>query len=79
MDEYIRKKDASSAITLALSCDDPFQLLGIPLGLVDASQVKRNYRMISVLIHPDRCHVHGAEDAFKKIGTAKVSRFLHTW
>ena len=73
MEERTRAKDAASAITLILSCDDPFTLLGISRGSkVDAKEVTQTFRKLSILIHPDRCNIHGAEEAFKKIGAAKV-------
>ena len=84
MEGYIRTRDAESVIQLVLSCDDPFLLFGIPHGIVDAGEVITLYRKISLLIHPDRCQFQGAEEAFKKIGTAKVgncarNHFIHEY
>ncbi len=32
--------------------------------------MKRAYRKLAMRLHPDKCHLNGAEDAFKKVGAA---------
>ena len=72
MNEFIRSKDAAGAINLALTCNDPFALLGINPEEFHTINVDKNYRRVSLLIHPNNTSSPQANDAFVNIGKAKV-------
>ena len=49
--------------------DDYFEILGIKESATD-DEIKKAYRKMALLLHPDKCQEDGAEEAFKKIGEA---------
>ena len=61
---------------LALECLDcaTSQVLGVPLGAADAD-VRRRFRQMAPRVHPDKCRLPRAEDAFTLLNTA-VTRLL---
>jgi curved DNA-binding protein CbpA len=34
------------------------------------SQVKKSYRQMAIALHPDKCRLEGAAEAFQRVGTA---------
>lgn len=72
MNEFVRSKDATGAINLALTCNDPFILLGINPEEFHTINVEKFYRRVSLLIHPNNTTNPQANDAFVNIGNAKV-------
>jgi DnaJ-class molecular chaperone len=49
--------------------DEHYKLLGIQRASTD-DEMKRAYRKLAMRLHPDKCHLNGAEDAFKKVNAA---------
>ena len=47
----------------------PVQVLSVP-GKASAQEVKRQYRKLAALVHPDKCRLPRAEEAFKLLGKA---------
>ena len=45
------------------------QVLGIPPEAAEAD-FKRQYRKLAAQVHPDKCKLDGAEEAFKLLGRA---------
>ena len=50
------------------------QVLGVPPGVAEAD-VRRRFRQMAPRVHPDKCCLPRAEDAFKLLNTA-VTRLL---
>ena len=44
-------------------------ILGIEEGATD-DEIKKAYRKMALLLHPDNCQENGADEAFKKVGEA---------
>ena len=44
-------------------------ILGIEEGATD-DEIKKAYRKMALLLHPDKCQENGAAEAFKKVGEA---------
>ena len=61
----------SAAILRVQKANDHYAVLGVGRG-VDADAVKRAYKSLALLLHPDRNGQPGAEDAFKKLLEAYV-------
>ncbi len=36
----------------------------------DLDTIKKSYRRLAMLVHPDRCNLTGSTEAFKKVGNA---------
>lgn len=49
--------------------NDYYKILQLPRSC-SLKDVKTAYRKLALLLHPDKCKVAGAEDAFKKVSTA---------
>ena len=49
--------------------DDYYKVLNVDKKATTA-QIKKEYRLIARIIHPDKCSLSGAEDAFKKLNAA---------
>ena len=47
-----------------------FGRLGLPRGLADISEVKRQYRQLALVVHPDKCNHVSAKEAFQKLSEA---------
>lgn len=62
------------AVTRTLQAKDNFGVLGIeppaPGQAVSPARLKRAYKVRCMELHPDRCHVQGAEEAFKRLQEA---------
>lgn len=43
------------------------QVLGIPKD-AEQADAKRQYRKLAAMVHPDKCALEGAEEAFKLLG-----------
>lgn len=78
MNDCITNNDAAGAVAIALDSCNPFTLLGIAPGEVNAAVLKKNYRKLSAMLHPDKCSHESAETAFKNISNAKVPKFLNS-
>ena len=58
--------------------DDYFEILGIKESATD-DEIKKAYRKMALLLHPDKCQEDGAEEAFKKIGEAYSKLLDEEW
>lgn len=50
-------------------CKDYYQILGVPKDASD-SDIKKAYKKLALLCHPDKNSAPGAADAFKAVGTS---------
>ena len=57
------------AIRRICACDDYYEMLGVGRDADDA-KLKQAYRKLALKLHPDKCALTGAEDAFKKVSAA---------
>ena len=46
------------------STKDYYKILGISKD-ADQNEIKKSYRKLALVLHPDKCSVAGAEEAFK--------------
>lgn len=59
---------AKKTIDRIVNQDDPYLIFELPTN-TPISEIKKTYRRLSLLIHPDKCDLPGAEEAFKKLST----------
>lgn len=59
----------SELIVKILQTDDYYEILGVTRSATEAD-IKKSYRNIARLIHPDKCNLEKCDEAFKKVGTA---------
>jgi hypothetical protein len=56
MDEIILNRSSIAAIDLITNTDNEFRILGLPPSAsVDADRLRKRFKQISLLIHPDKC------------------------
>lgn len=60
---------AEDSIKRILKESDYYSILDLPKDC-DVSLIKKQYRKLALLLHPDKCSIEGCEDAFKKFGGA---------
>lgn len=61
-----------AAIQRLLSCkgkNNPYSILGVSISSTD-EEIKKVYRKHAILVHPDKCQLPGAEEAFKILNNA---------
>jgi len=51
-------------------CEDYYAILGISDKSCSEDTIKRSYKKLALKLHPDKCKVRGAEDAFKAVSRA---------
>lgn len=68
---FMEASEYSVAILRVQKAKGHYSVLGVARG-ADANAVKRAYRALALLLHPDRNDQLGAEDAFKKLLEAYV-------
>lgn len=61
--------DAKSIIKKINKTEDFYCILNVDKDAT-TSQIKKEFRVLARVIHPDKCSEPGAEDAFKKLNTA---------
>jgi hypothetical protein len=54
---------------LCLAPNDYYGILGLARS-ADGEALKKAYRHLALHLHPDKCHVQGADEAFKRVGAA---------
>lgn len=63
-------EEAEQTIKKVTRCgDDYYAILGISKGSSD-DEIKKAYRKLALRLHPDKCSLPGAEEAFKKVSEA---------
>ncbi|VTZ81388.1 uncharacterized protein PY17X_1407400 [Plasmodium yoelii] len=67
----LKKEDAEKEINRILSNKNssPFEILGIHQN-INLDIIKNRYRQLSILIHPDKCKLEKANEAFHILNTA---------
>mmetsp|Transcript_8528 Transcript_8528/g.17298 ORF Transcript_8528/g.17298 Transcript_8528/m.17298 type:complete len:281 (-) Transcript_8528:71-913(-) len=58
---------AHATVNEVLRGKDSRGVLGLSAGPVANAALKKAYHQRCLLLHPDRCKAHGAEDAFKRV------------
>jgi len=61
--------EAGSEIRRVCSCKDFYEILRVERSCKD-EDLKKAYRKSAIRLHPDKCNLTGAEEAFKKVSTA---------
>eukprot|EP00928_Gymnodinium_smaydae_P038659 TRINITY_DN26617_c0_g3_i1.p1 TRINITY_DN26617_c0_g3~~TRINITY_DN26617_c0_g3_i1.p1 ORF type:complete len:180 (+),score=51.79 TRINITY_DN26617_c0_g3_i1:55-594(+) len=61
---------AAAAIARVLEAGDDYYSVLEVRREASKSDLKRAYRRLALLLHPDKCHEKNAEEAFKKVGEA---------
>lgn len=57
-------------VTRILSASNHFVLLELPVQATDVKIVKKQYKRLALLVHPDKCSHEHASEAFKKLTVA---------
>eukprot|EP00928_Gymnodinium_smaydae_P074223 TRINITY_DN57291_c0_g1_i1.p1 TRINITY_DN57291_c0_g1~~TRINITY_DN57291_c0_g1_i1.p1 ORF type:complete len:310 (+),score=56.59 TRINITY_DN57291_c0_g1_i1:71-931(+) len=61
--------ELGAEIRRVCSSKDFYQILKVERSC-KAGELKKAYRKLALRLHPDKCHLSGAEEAFKKVSTA---------
>ena len=69
MDANTGTADAASLIKRINGTEDFYRILNVDKDATTA-QIKKEFRLLARVVHPDKCSVPGAEDAFKKVNAA---------
>ncbi len=65
----VRTNDAAEIISTILATEDYYEILLVE-RTATVSEIKKSYRCIARIIHPDKCSLEKCDDAFKKVGAA---------
>ena len=57
---------------LACGAGQYYKVLGVPSN-IDDDGLRKSYRSLALRLHPDKCRVAGADEAFKRVGHAFAS------
>jgi DnaJ-domain-containing protein 1 len=68
-----RPSDASAEIQRILSESNNYYMVLHVTPSADVSEIKRNYKRLSLLLHPDRCTLERAKDAFQEVNIAHTT------
>ena len=61
--------EVAEAIARVLAADDAYEALGVESGASRAA-CKKAYRRLALRLHPDKCQLSNAEEAFKRVSAA---------
>lgn len=64
-----RSVDAAIEIERIQKTDDYYRILGVERN-AEKLTIKKAYRKLALKLHPDKCVLDGAEEAFKKVSSA---------
>lgn len=67
--EEDRSGKSAQLIARIAGTEDLYEVLGVPRDADDGA-VKRAYRKCALLLHPDKCQLEGAKEAFQKVSAA---------
>ncbi|CAD6991106.1 unnamed protein product [Ceratitis capitata] len=62
-------KEQLEAVRKVKGCKDYYEILSITKEATD-SEIKKSYKKLALLLHPDKNKAPGASDAFKAVGNA---------
>ncbi|XP_067615136.1 dnaJ homolog subfamily B member 12 [Eurosta solidaginis] len=62
-------KEQIEAVRKVKSCRDYYEILSVKKEATD-SEIKKSYKKLALLLHPDKNKAPGASDAFKAVGNA---------
>lgn len=65
----VKSSKSAELIARISKTDDFYQILGVDRSADDA-QIKSAYRKAAVRLHPDKCQLDGATEAFQKLSSA---------
>mmetsp|Transcript_12965 Transcript_12965/g.20999 ORF Transcript_12965/g.20999 Transcript_12965/m.20999 type:complete len:221 (-) Transcript_12965:51-713(-) len=65
----VKTVDIEILIEQVTSTDDYFEILGVDRDAT-TKHITKNYRALALRLHPDKCDIQRAEDAFKKVSEA---------
>lgn len=68
-----RPKDAEAEIRRVLDESNNYFMVLHVTPSADVSQIKRNYKRLSLILHPDRCKLPRAKEAFQEINVAQAT------
>ncbi|KAI9491034.1 hypothetical protein BDB00DRAFT_834904 [Zychaea mexicana] len=73
LERYFSQSEKQLEIERVLQCFklDPFSILELPYGKLEAKQIKMQYRKKSLMIHPDKVKHDRAEEAFSMLKKAE--------
>ena len=62
----ISDADPGTAVARLLASANEFEALGLPCSEVSPTMVRRSFRQVSLVVHPDKCKDPQAAEAFRK-------------
>ncbi|KAK4535510.1 hypothetical protein CDCA_CDCA05G1535 [Cyanidium caldarium] len=68
-----RPADASTEIRRVLDESQNYYMVLHVTPVADNAEIKRNYRRLSLVLHPDRCNLPRAKEAFQEINLAHTT------
>jgi len=69
MAEDAGESKAAELLSRIQSTDDFYEILGVERD-ADDDTIKKAYRKAALRLHPDKCQLEGAKEAFQKVSTA---------
>ena len=60
-----KSEKAAALISRIAATDDYYKVLGVPRD-ADAAAIKKAYRKAALQLHPDKCQLKGAKEAFRE-------------
>lgn len=64
------EEEVSAIIERVSKSQSHYETLGVSPQELEEKVLKKAYRKLALQLHPDKCHIAGAEEAFKKVSSA---------